>query len=147
MGEEKELSDKHKAFVDIYLQNGRNATAAYEALYGEKEGTVASTLGSRLFKKVEKSAYFVEKSQELQQKAGVSFDWAVEMNKKILDDAMEGDQIPTEFGFYTKKDRIAALRGVKQITDLFGWEAATKHRLDLEHSGAAQIEVIRKIVK
>ncbi len=150
MKEEKELSAKHKAFVDIYLQNGRNATQAYKAAYGGKEGKDYATLGSRLLKNVEKSQYFVEKSRELQEKVGVSFNWAVEMNKRILEDAMLGDQIPTESGWYTKKDRMAALKGVKQITDLFGWEAATKHKLDVEGNaanGAMQIEVVRKIIK
>ena len=144
---EKELSDKHKAFVNIYIQNGRNASEAYRTVYGEKEGTTANTLGSRLFKRVEKSPYFVQKCSELEKNYGVSFEWAIQKNKEILEDAMAGDLIPTENGSYTKKDRMAALKGVKQITDLFGWEAATKAKLQIEGTGeGGKIEIVRKII-
>jgi len=132
---EKELSDKHKAFVDIYLNNGRNATKAYEAVYKTVNEETSQKLGSRLRRKVEKTAYFIQKSEEIEKQAGVSFHWAVEMNKKILENAMEGDWIQTDGGSYNKKDRMAALKGVKQITDLFGWEAATKRKLEIESQG------------
>ncbi len=143
----KELSDKHKAFINIYIQNGRNATNAYEEVYGKKEGNQASNLGSRLLKKVEKSVYFVEKCSELEKNHGVSFEWAIQKNKEILEDALLGDEIPTPTGFYIKKDRMAALKGVKQITDLFGWEAATKAKLQIEGTGeGGKIEIVRRII-
>jgi hypothetical protein len=131
----KPLSDRHKDFVDIYIQNGKNATKAYEAVYGTKEGNSAGSAGQRLLKGVEKHPYFVEKCAELEKSFGVSFEWAVKMNKEILEDAMRGDDIPTESGFYTKKERMAALKAVKQITDLFGWDAATKQKLEVSGQG------------
>jgi phage terminase small subunit len=143
----KELSEKHKAFVNIYVQNGRNASEAYRTVYGEKEGTVANTLGSRLLKKVDKSAYFVEKCLEIEKNHGVSFSWAIQKNKEILEDALLGDEIPTNNGSYTRKDRMAALKGVKQITDLFGWEAVTKAKLEISGTGeGGKIEIVRKII-
>lgn len=131
----KPLTDKHQAFVDFYLQNGRNATKAYEEVYGKKSGNSTCNLGSRLLQKVDKHPYFVEKIAELEKSFGVSFEWAVKMNKEILEDAMRGDDIPTEGGFYTKKERMAALKAVKQITDLFGWDAATKQKLEISGQG------------
>jgi hypothetical protein len=96
---------------------------------------------------VEKSPYFVQKCSELEKNYGVSFEWAIQKNKEILEDAMAGDLIPTENGSYTKKDRMAALKGVKQITDLFGWEAATKAKLQIEGTGeGGKIEIVRKII-
>ena len=131
----KPLTDKHQAFVDFYLQNGRNATKAYEEVYGKKSGTSSGNLGSRLLQKVEKHPYFVDKCAAISESFGVSFEWAVKMNKEILEDAMRGDEIPTENGFYVKKERRAALTALKQITDLFGWEAATKQKLELVGQG------------
>jgi hypothetical protein len=144
---EKELSEKHKAFVNIYVQNGRNATKAYEAVYGKKEGNQATNLGSRVFKRVCKSVYFVEKCLEIEKNHGVSFSWAIQKNKEILEDALLGDEIPTQNGSYTRKDRMAALKGVKQITDLFGWEAVTKAKLEISGTGeGGKIEIVRKII-
>jgi len=143
----KELSDKHKAFINIYIQNGRNASEAYREVYGEKEGNSAGSAGQRLLKNVEKHPYFVEKCSEIEKNHGVSFEWAIQKNKEILEDAMAGDEIPTSTGFYIKKDRQAALKGVKQITDLFGWEAATKAKLEVSGTGeGGKIEIVRKII-
>lgn len=44
----KNLSDRHKRFVDEYLINGFNGTQAYISVYGEMDGDVACTSAIRL---------------------------------------------------------------------------------------------------
>lgn len=85
-----ELSEKEKAFVDFYLQNGRNATEAYREISDCTNIKSCGTLGQRMFKKVEKSVYYVEKNREILQNYGLSQKIQIERLNEIVHRSMQG---------------------------------------------------------
>ena len=61
MKQEQNLSVKQKLFADAYLDNGRNASAAYRATYGDdKPEANINSMSSRLLRSVKVQDYLVK---------------------------------------------------------------------------------------
>ena len=61
MNQEQKLSAKQKLFADAYLDNGRNASAAYRATYGDdKPEANINSMSSRLLRSVKVQDYLVK---------------------------------------------------------------------------------------
>lgn len=65
MGKEKNLSDRHKRFVDEYLINGFNGTQAYISVYGEMDRENAGVSSSRLLNNVNIIEYLESEKKRL----------------------------------------------------------------------------------
>ena len=79
---EKELSDKHKAFIDLYFEYKLNAFKAYKKVYPNCAENSALTHSSKLLKKCQKSSYFIEKTQKTSEKSEINFEWWTKQLKK-----------------------------------------------------------------
>lgn len=144
---EKELSEKHKTFIDLYFSNGKDSAQAYkEAGYKCKEEYLYKQ-SQDLLKKLEKNGYFLEKYAENRKKLdelhGVNRDFLINELKECLVSAKTGDEILTENGSYTKIDRQAWLKAVDQLCKMTGEYAETKAKLQISgtgENGALQVE-------
>lgn len=127
------ISPKHKTFLDAYFSNGRKAYEAYREVYTKSSEASAKTECYKILRKLQKSSYFLHKTEEIKKKAdqkyGVSRDWLIMQNKFIYESAMAGDQIPTGTGFYLKIDRASAVKAIDQLTKMLGEYADTKIKL------------------
>ena len=60
-----DLNSKQKTFCDVYLNNGRNASAAYRAAFGtDKAESVINASASRLLRNVKVRDYIVKIQQQ-----------------------------------------------------------------------------------
>lgn len=152
MGEEKELSEKHKRFVDLYFEYKLNAFKAYREVYPNAKEESALTESSKLVKKLQKTSYFSQKSQKNSEKSGISFEWWTKQLTKIAAIGLgeiEIEKTNKEGKKYKMKhmDLKASSDALDKLAKAFLFYPSEKQKIELEHSGAAQIEVIRKIVK
>lgn len=64
----KELSNRHIAFIDEYMVNGRNATRAYQVVYPNATLRSCQENGHRLLKKAEVKAEVEKREAEIRDK-------------------------------------------------------------------------------
>lgn len=130
---DEKLSEKHKNFIDIYFSNGKDSAKAYkEAGYKCKE-EYAYKQSQNLLENVQKTGYFLKKNDEnrkkLDEEHGINRDYLINELKECLKSAKEGDEILTENGSYTKKDRTSWLKAVELMIKMTGEFAETKLKL------------------
>lgn len=150
MSEQKELSEKHKAFIDEYFLNKQNATQAYKAIYPKATHQSAQRKSTFLLRKVEKSTYFDKKRREKSEKAENSYNENLEKLREVIRLGLEGDDVFAKDGTTYKKRQLAAVTAaINEINKMEGNHAETKIKLsgflDLEHSGTVNLktEVIK----
>lgn len=148
---EKELSEKHKRFIDKYFSNGKKAIEAYSEVYPKASKASVLAQSHFLLKKLEKTLYFLEKTKENRKKLdeihGVNRDFLIKELKGCLQSAKEGDYIQTETGTYVKVDRQSWLKSVEHLIKMTGEYAETKAKLQISGTGeGGKIELETKIV-
>lgn len=148
---EKELSEKHKTFIDKYFSNGKKAPEAYREVYPKASEKSVKDQCYDLLQKVGKTRYFLEKTEENRKKLdelhGVNRDFLIKELKECLQSAKAGDYIQTETGGYTKIDRTAWLKSVEHLIKMTGEFAETKAKLQISGAGeGGKIEIVRKII-
>lgn len=154
----KPLSDKHQAFVGIYLQNGRNATKAYKEVYQSDNDDSAGKAGHRLLKNVEKHPYFVAKCAEVEKSCGVSFKYMVHETLDLLAKCKGDKTVQKRYKNHDTQEieevetvvfqPMAALDAVDKINKMFGYYKETAMKLELSGQGPnGEIEHSVKQVK
>lgn len=151
MSEEKELSDKHTRFIDLYFSNGKDSAQAYKEAGFKCKEIYLYKQAQELLKKLQKNGYFLEKSAEnrkkLDEEHGINRDYIITELKDCLKSAKEGDYIQTETGGYTKIDRVAWLKALEHMIKLTGEYAETKAKLQISGVGEnGKIKLETKIV-
>lgn len=112
---------KYKEFIDIYLQNGRNATKAYLKLYPKCAYQTAQPNSSRLMKHPLTKAYLAERELELKEKYNITRE---KMADKLLTvvDQCENDG-----------DRRSLLKAIEILNKIYGLDAPIKQ--EINHTG------------
>lgn len=85
----KPLSNRHMAFVDEYMVNGRNATAAYADTYPKAARRTCEQNGFMLLKKPEVKAEIEKREIELREKNKVTVEMLTEKLLNIANNASE----------------------------------------------------------
>jgi phage terminase small subunit len=85
----KTLSNRHIAFIDEYMTNGRNATAAYKIVYPKANQRCAEVKGSLLVNKVEVKKEIERREAELREKNKVTLEFLTEKLIAIANSASE----------------------------------------------------------
>ena len=71
----EQLSIKQKQFADTYLDNGKNASAAYSLTYGnDKPEATINSMASRLLRSVKVQTYLVKVQRENLEKTAIKQD-------------------------------------------------------------------------
>jgi phage terminase small subunit len=118
------LSARHKAFVDAYLTNGRNATQAYKSISPDCTDKTAGVEGFKYLEKPKIAAYLAEKEAELAETAGIT--------KKYLIDRLERIALMCEDIESGAFDPKAAIAAVSQMSKMLGLEAPKVSKVELE---------------
>ena len=85
----KTLSNRHMAFIDEYMVNGRNATAAYKVVYPKANQRCAEVKGSLLVNKVEVKMEIETRENELRDKNKITLEFLTEKLIAIANSASE----------------------------------------------------------
>jgi phage terminase small subunit len=85
----KQISNRHMAFVDEYMANGRNATAAYASVYPKAARRTCEVQGSDLLRKPEVAAEIEKRETELRDKNKVTLEFLTEKLIAIANSASE----------------------------------------------------------
>lgn len=145
MSEQKELSAKHKAFIDLYFENKLNACKAYKELYPKVSEISLTSNSTKLLKKCKETQYFAKKMQEKAEKSESSYNRNLETLWKVVELGLQGDDILGKDGvLYNKKQLGAVTQAINEINKMEGNHAETKIKLsgflDLEHSGTVNLK-------
>lgn len=158
-GQDLELTDTEKAFIEVYLTNGRKAGAAYQAVKDNVSKGSADTLGSKMLKKVQKSSYYIQKNQEILNNYGLSMKKQIERLNAIYERSMEY-KMKLEFDPIDKKmvpkvdedgnmffeyDSKGALGAIQEQNKMLGFHKNSKKSEDDEVLGL--IKVVREEIK
>lgn len=111
--EKIKIKPRHQAFVEEYLQNGQNATAAYQKLFKVTEKT-AAVQGSKLIRKDNVIAYIKQKQQELADKVLIT-------KQDIIQDLINLKQQCINEG--TPRAIQNALKTIEIINKMLGYNA------------------------
>ncbi len=104
--------EKWKEFVEIYINNGRNARMAYKAIYGMgMKDESADTNGWKLLSKAEVQEYFKARLRNIAENTNVTAQGLVADLQKIVE---------------TESDTQTRIEAVKQISKLLGLEQPIK---------------------
>ena len=116
-----ELKNKrHQLFLQEYLQNGRNATKAYMAVYAVDNDS-AEVLGHKLLRNVKIQDVIAEEDAKLANKFNITREFIANKLLEVIEDAeLNGD----------RKNKIAALNS---LTKMFGLDSPQKQ--EIEHKG------------
>lgn len=107
------MNVKQKAFADYYIESGNQTEAAKKAGYSEK---TAYSIGNRLLKNVEVSAYIAERTKPTEQKRIATADEVME----FLTAVMKGE-VKDAFGLDASlADRTAAAREIMKRHNVVG---------------------------
>lgn len=87
---EKELSEEEKLFCDIYIERTKNKTEVMQILRPHLKDKSAADLASRMWKKVENSRYFAEKSREFVENCGLSKKGQIQLLSEIVARSLKG---------------------------------------------------------
>jgi hypothetical protein len=128
---DEKLSEKHKSFIDIYLTNGLNAPKAYQAVYPNASKESANTHSQKLLKNVQKTSYFVKKSQEKSEKSQNSYKKNLERLQKLYEISLAGDPIFDKNGNEIGRKKLVghAVQVINEINKMEGNHAETKIKL------------------
>ncbi len=118
------LSSRHKAFVDAYLTNGRNATKAYKTISPNCTDKTANVEGPAYLVKPGIAAYLAEKEAELAETAGIT--------KKSLLDRLQRIAVMCEDIESGAFDPKAAIAAVTQMSKMLGLDAPKVSKVELD---------------
>lgn len=104
----KPLSNRHMAFIDEYMQNGRNATAAYASVYPKASRKTAESNGFLLLQKTEVIQELEKREAELREKNKVTVEM---LTQKLL-------EIATNASEFAPSASVSALKLIAQIHGL-----------------------------
>lgn len=124
------LSERHKAFVNEYLINGRNGTKAYMSVYKSVTSEdSAKANASRLLTKDNVKEYLEKEQEKLQKKTDINKEFILGEYMELLDSCkVEGID-----GYGTIKDRTNWAKALSQLTKMLGLDAPDKS--EVEHKG------------
>ena len=149
---EKELSDKHKAFIDLYFEYKLNAFKAYREVYTNCAERNALGESSKLLKKVQKTQYFIEKTQKTAEKSEINFEWWTKQLKKVASiglGELEIEKRNKEGEKYKTKhmDLKASSDALDKLAKAFLFYPSEKQKLEISGTGeGGKIEIVRKII-
>jgi hypothetical protein len=130
MNEEKPLSEKHRRVIDIYFSNKFNQQAAYQEVYPNCAINSLDSQSSKLFKKLKKTPYFIQKAQEKEEKRQNTYNENLETLKEVIRLGLQGDDVPGKDGqIFNKKQLGAIVQAVNEINKMEGNHAETKLKL------------------
>lgn len=135
------MREQHKAFADYYIETDNATEAAKRAGYSEK---TAYSIGSRLLKNVEISAYIQERMASKEKERIASQDEVLEFLTQVMRGEVQ-DQLGLETSVRDRKDAAIQLgkrHGIwieKQQVDMQG-EVTHSHEYHIEQTIAADPE-------
>jgi len=138
-----DLNSKQKTFCDSYLNNGRNASAAYRAAFGtDKAESVINASASRLLRNVKVRDYIVKIQQQnaqiTQRKQDINRDFLITEYLDVLRLSKENKQLSTA---RQTLDSLAHLAGL--WTDRR--EVTTNVNIDATLSALDSAELLRAL--
>lgn len=116
----KFLSHQEKAFVEEYLKNGMNGTAAVKKVYGVESDNYGSTKAERLLRNPRINNYMIKRNEELGELAismGITPEYLLGNYKKAIDKAAEN--IDAGKRLKSQSDVIKDMGS--EIKDMTGW--------------------------
>jgi 4-hydroxy-L-threonine phosphate dehydrogenase PdxA len=149
---EKELSEKHKRFIDLYFEYKLNAFKAYREVYPNAAEASALTKSVKLLKEVQKSSYFIEKRQKTSEKSEINFEWWTKQLKKIASigvGELEIEKTNKEGEKYKTKhmDLKASSDALDKLAKAFLFYPTEKQKIEISGTGEnGKIEIVRKII-
>lgn len=137
------MNERHKAFCDEYLANGRNGYRAYIAIYGEKDNRdTAEANASRLLTNAKVKEYLKERSEDIAEALGITFEWILKEQRDIY-------HMAKTKGLYDDKGKLivpapdftGANKALDQLIKLAGLYAPTKTETDLRVKEAPKVDI------
>jgi 4-hydroxy-L-threonine phosphate dehydrogenase PdxA len=149
---EKELSDKHKRFIDLYFEYKLNAFKAYKEVYPKAQEASALTESAKLLKKLRKTSHFIKKTSKNSEKSEISFEWWTKQLKKVASiglGELEIEKTNKEGIKYTTKhmDLKASSDALDKLAKAFLFYPSEKQKIEIYGTGeGGKIEIVRKII-
>lgn len=137
------LTPKQEAFIQEFMKNGGNKSAAYRHAYNAgnmKEQTI-NDKAYLLFKKDYMGARLEELQAELQEDNKMSKEWVLEQLKNIISKSSQAEMIVDKDGGNSgewKYDSTGVNKALDTVSKMMGYYAAEKR----EHSG----EITRRTI-
>ena len=123
--------DKHQAFVNEYMVNGRNGKRAYMTVYQVTNEKTAEVNSSKLLGNTKIQALLEVEEAKVAEKYNIKKEDIIKILKDLIDEAI-GD-----------KDRGNATQAVKELNKMLGYYADTNTNVTLK--GEAAIKTIQII--
>lgn len=127
----KPLSNRHMAFIDEYMINGRNATAAYASVYPKAIRRTCEVQGSDLLRKPEVVAEISKRESELREKNKITLE---DLTSKLL-------------AIYSSASEFAPSAAVSAIKLIGEWHGIGKEIPKEQSFENEPLEIKIKIVK
>lgn len=149
---EKELSEKHKRFIDFYFEYKLNAFKAYREVYPDCAESSALGQSSKLLKKLQKTQYFIQKSTKKSEKSEISFEWWTKQLKKVASigvGELEIEKTNKEGEKYKTKhmDLKASADALDKLAKAFLFYPTEKQKIEISGTGEnGKIELETKIL-
>jgi hypothetical protein len=125
----KQISNRHMAFVDEYMANGRNATAAYASVYPKAARRTCEVQGSDLLRKPEVKIEIERREAELREKNKITVELLTQKLLDIYNSA--SDMAPG-----------AAVSALKLIAQMHGLDAPKETTQEMStESGPLEIKI------
>ncbi len=134
-----------KRFIDIYLSNGCNATAAYQTLVPGKAYSSARAQAAHYFARLSKTDYFARKQEDMRDSEGFGYKARINLLKDIAFRcaglSADGTPLPDR-----RMDARSAIAAIAEINKMTGDHAETRLKLVNESgTGGITIEVIERV--
>lgn len=126
----KPLSNRHMAFVDEYMINGRNATAAYASVYPKASRKTAESNGYLLLQKAEIKAEIEKREVELREKNKITLE---DLTAKLL-------------AIYSSASEFAPAAAVSAIKLIGEWHGIGKETTQEMSNETGPVEIKINIV-
>jgi phage terminase small subunit len=126
----KPLSNRHIAFIEEYMQNGRNATAAYASIYTKASRKTAESNGFLLLQKTEIKEELEKRESILREKNKISLE---SLSQQLMDIALSA----------AERHPSASVAAIKLLTELHGLNK--ENESPTQETGPQEITI--KIVK
>lgn len=124
------LSNRHLAFIDNYMSNGRNATQAYKVVYPSANQRTAEVKGSLLANKVEVKAELEKREAELREKNQITLEFLTE---KLLETYNTASEISP----------AAAVAALKLLAEWHGIKSKDTQDLSNQEDKTITIKIVK----
>lgn len=126
----KTLSNRHMAFVDEYMINGRNATAAYASVYPKASRKTAESNGYLLLQKTEIKAEIERREIDLREKNKITLE---DLTQKLM-------------AIYSSASEFAPAAAVAAIKLIGEWHGIGKETTQEQSTESGPLEIKINIV-